>query len=95
MKNGIMKAEKYIKYLKPQSLISTALGRKNHRTHHKYALLKKISELEKIVDFTGSTLEVLPKNFKILLLSTIASAGEEITNREALELLRGIIEKEL
>ena len=90
-----MKLETYILTLKPQSLISEALGRENHSTLHIDALLNKVKEIDKIVDFTGSTLEVLPKNFKSLLLSTIASAGEEITNREALDLIESLIKKEL
>lgn len=89
-----MRLTEYFQSIKPQRVITDALGISN-RTEKRDNFYKKVREIEAVADDTGSVAVVVPKNLKTQLLSTIDSAGDSLTEREALDLLRSIIEREL
>jgi len=77
----------------------TECSRANNRrpedgTRYLRALTERANQIERVALHTGKTIVVVRDDWKKLLLSTIDSAGDTITEREALQLLRSIIESD-
>lgn len=86
-----MSLEKFLTSVGPTECSRANNRRPEDGTRYLRALTDRAAQIDNVATHTGQTIVVVREDWKTLLMSTIDSAGDTITDREALELLRAII----